>query len=80
MLTPPERPARLDRDCFALALAGLLEWVSQALEEFSRCQCGREMRYKGRQRRSQHTLASRITWRRGYCYCAGCRRGRYPLD
>ena len=71
---------RLSRDCFVPVLAGLLRWRSQELEGQSRCECGRELRYKGRQSRSQETLAGRITWRRGYYYCESCRRGRYPLD
>ena len=71
---------RLSRDCFAPVLEGLLRWRSQELGGFPRCGCGREARYKGRQRRSQETLAGRITWQRGYHYCETCRSGRYPLD
>ena len=71
---------RLSRDCFALVLEGLLEWRGQEMERLSRCECGRELRYKGRQPRSQETLAGRITWQRGYYYCGSCRRGSCPLD
>ena len=71
---------RLSRDCFAPVLEGLLRWRSQELGGFPRCGCGREARYKGRQQRSQETLAGRITWQRGYHYCETCRSGRYPLD
>ena len=71
---------RLSRDCFAPVLEGLLKFRSQEIEERPRCECGREARYKGEQKRSQETFAGRITWRRGYYYCETCRRGQYPLD
>ena len=38
---------RLSWDCFAPVLEGLLWRRRQELEEFPRCQCGRECRYKG---------------------------------
>lgn len=71
---------RLSWDCFASVLEGLLGWRCQEAEGLAGCECGREMRYKGQQERSQETWAGRITWRRGYYYCESCRRGRYPLD
>ena len=71
---------QLSWDCFAPVLEGLLGWRRQELEEFPRCQCGRECRYKGQQPRRQETYVGRINWRRGYYYCESCRRGRYPLD
>ena len=71
---------RLSRDCFAPVLEGLLRRRSQELGGFPRCGCGQEARYKGRQQRSQETLAGRITWQRGYHYCETCRSGGYPLD
>ena len=71
---------RLSWDCFAVVVEGLLGWRSQELEGGSRCECGRELRYKGQQQRRQETLVGRITWRRSYYYCRSCRRGRYPLD
>ena len=57
---------RRSRDCFAPVLEALLEWRSQEVERFPRCQCGQECQYQGRQQRSQETLVGRITWQRGY--------------
>ena len=71
---------QLSRDCFTPVLEGLVGWRSQELTALPQCECGWELRYKGQQRRSQETLAGRITWQRGYYYCQNCRRGRYPLD
>jgi len=71
---------RLSRDCFAPVLEGLLQWRSQEVAGFPRCECGQESEYKGQQKRSQETWVGRITWQRGYYYCKECRRGQYPLD
>jgi hypothetical protein len=71
---------RLSRDCFAPVLAGLLQWRSQEVAGFPRCECGQEAAYKGQQQRSQETWVGRITWQRGYYYCKECSKGQYPLD
>ena len=71
---------RLSWDCFAPVLEAVLQWRGQEVEGSPRCQCGQAPGYKGRQRRSQETYVGRITWQRGYFYCASCGRGQYPLD
>jgi hypothetical protein len=71
---------QMSRDCFAPVLEELLQWRAQEAAIFPRCGCGQELGYKGQQRRSQETYVGRITWQRGYYYCATCRQGQYPLD
>lgn len=70
----------LSQGIFACALEGLIEERRQEAEKTPRCECGREMAYKGDRVRRQETYVGRIEWRRGYFYCRHCRRGRYPLD
>jgi len=71
---------RLSRDCFAPVLEALLQGRSKEVKVYPGCGCGEVPSYKGQQQRSQETLVGRITWQRGYYYCATCRRGQYPLD
>ena len=61
---------RLCWDCFAVVLESLLRWRSQKLEGFPRCECGRELRHKGRQWRGQKTCMGWIAWQRGLCRAA----------
>lgn len=71
---------RLSRDSFAPALEALVQERQVEGEAKVECSCGRKPDYKGEQVRSQETYVGRIRWRRGYFYCPGCRKGRYPLD
>lgn len=71
---------RLSRDCFAPALAGVVEGRQAVAEARVGCSCGELAAYKGDQPRSQETYVGRIQWRRGYYYCSACGRGRYPSD
>lgn len=76
-----EREAhRLSRDCFAPVLEALVEGRNEEWSGAAPCRCGGLAGYKGEQERSQETFVGRITWRRGYSYCASCRQGHYPLD
>jgi uncharacterized protein with PIN domain len=44
-----------------------------------RCQtCGREMRNKGRKRKTIESRGGGIVLERGYCYCTECGAGIFP--
>ena len=42
--------------------------------------CGREMHYKDKKSNSVESRVGQLPLRRGYYYCATCRRGLFPLD
>lgn len=76
---------QLSKECFAQALQTAIELHRQRIEErwwlgWEHCECGGVPQNKGAQKRTLQTWVGSITVKRGYYYCTGCGRGRYPLD
>jgi predicted metal-dependent hydrolase len=59
--------------------AKLIESQESTAPVTEHCQrCGREMRHKGKKRKSVESRVGEIVLEREYCYCAECSTGLFP--